>query len=98
MRYLLLAIIAMSSTVALADPGRPPYPDYVGPVKYPAGTSLAAIADNERVRASIVGTPGIVPCYLIDTRTGQCRQLLVLDAGGGGGGDGGGAGAGGAGQ
>jgi tetratricopeptide (TPR) repeat protein len=47
-------------------------------------------AFREEVRKDILGKPGVVSCYLIDTTTGKCRQNLVLDAGGGGGGGGGG--------
>ena len=45
-------------------------------------------ASREEVRKDILGEPGVVSCYLIDTTTGKCRQNLVLDGGGGGGGGG----------
>jgi len=73
------------STVAFADPGRPPYPDYTGPVKYPPGASAAAVAQNEAVRVSIRGTKGLEYCAFIDTRDphGKCLRDAVLDGGGG---------------
>lgn len=93
MRYLIILITFMS-TAAFADPGRPPYPDYTGPVKYPVGTSASAIAQNEAVRVSIRGTKGLEYCAFIDTRDprGKCLRDAVLDGGGGsaaGSGDGG---------
>ena len=42
-------------------------------------------AQLDASRAESLGTRGVVACYLIDTATGACRQLSVLDAGGGGG-------------
>lgn len=98
MRNLILIAAVLSSSAALADPGRPPYPDYTGPVRYPAGTSAAAIADNEAVRISIRGTKGLEYCAFIDTRDprGRCLTNSVLDAGSdGAGGGSAGAGAGG---
>jgi hypothetical protein len=87
---LTLAALLCSAVIAKADPL--PYPDYLGPVQYPPGTSAQAIAQNEAVRASIVGKPGLEFCAVIDTQDvhGKCLVKLVLDAGGGDGGSGGG--------
>jgi hypothetical protein len=61
-----------------------------GEVKYPAGSPASAIAVDKAVKAEIAGKPGVEFCQTIDTRTGKCLVLLVLDAGGGGDGGGGG--------
>ena len=83
MRYLVI-LTALISTAAFADPGKGRYPDYTGPVKYPAGTSTSAVAQNEAVRVSIRGTKGLEYCAFIDTRDprGKCLHDSVLDGGG----------------
>jgi hypothetical protein len=73
--FLIAAAVAAFSAPALATG-----------TKYPPGTSKQAIAIDQAVKAEIAGKPDVVFCALIDTKTGACRQLLVLDAGGGGGG------------
>lgn len=72
MRALIIGVALLVSSAALAT----------GPTKYPPGTPAAAIAKDQAVKMSIAGKPGVQYCYLIDTRTGACRALLVLDAGG----------------
>jgi hypothetical protein len=96
MKNLLVLTLLLLPTLAAADPGRAPYPDYTGPIAYPAGASARAVAVNEAVRHSLRGKPGVIYCAKIDTSTGKCLGELNLDAGGGGG-DGGGGGGGGSG-
>lgn len=64
-------------------------PAFGGDAKYPADASPASIAIDKAVKAEIAGNEGVVFCALIDTKTGKCVVLQVLEAGGG---DGGGAG------
>jgi hypothetical protein len=79
MKKTIIALAALAAFIA---------PAFAGETKYPADTPPAAIAADKAVKAAIDGKEGVVFCALIDTKTGDCRQLLVLDAGGGGGGGG----------
>jgi hypothetical protein len=56
-------------------------PAFAGKVKYDADATPAAIAADKAAKAAV--KEDIVPCALIDTKTGKCVLLLVLDAGGG---------------
>jgi hypothetical protein len=76
MKKLFLALATLAAFAA---------PAFAGKIKYPADASPAAIAADKAVKKEIEGKPGVIFCALIDTKTGECRQLLVLDAGGGGG-------------
>lgn len=80
MKKILLALAAttMLSTLAVAGV---PSADY-SKVK---GATPAAIAVNESVRQATYFMPPPIPCAEINTKTGLCRSLLVLDAGDGGG-------------
>jgi hypothetical protein len=56
-------------------------PALAGKVKYDADATPAAIAADKAAKAAV--KEDVVPCAMIDTKTGKCIQLLVLDAGGG---------------
>ncbi|MEH2517477.1 hypothetical protein V1279_003050 [Bradyrhizobium sp. AZCC 1610] len=73
MKKILVSVLAL---VALSVPA------VAGKVKYDADATPAAIAADKAAKKAAV-KEGVVPCAMIDTKTGKCVTLLVLDAGGG---------------